>query len=310
MMNVICGSSDAGAINYFKCLKKHINLKIVDNFDQIELQENAIYLTGAALGDSLDKKIIKKAAIDRKKCVSVIDHWSWYKKRFECKEGLLLPDIILVNDEIAFSDAIKDGLPENILRIGGNPVLEELNEKQHNFDVDISQLKNNHSLPNKRIVVFVSENLATEFNNSNDDLGYDEFRVIDEIIELLKPSDHLVIKLHPSEKLDKYDYLEGVKYTPIKNIDIFELEAIADIVIGMASMLLLELAMLRNDIISFRPNNNKKFIGKRLDATIDISTQQELKKVLIEPRVVPTDFRQRFDGSGSRIAKIINDFVQ
>ena len=34
------------------------------------------------------------------------------------------------------------------------------------------------------------------------------------------------------------------------------------------------------------------------------------KEVLIEPREVPKDFRQRFDGSGSRIAKIINDFVQ
>ena len=78
----------------------------------------------------------------------------------------------------------------------------------------------------------------------------------------------------------------------------------------MASMLLLELAMLRDDVISYRPNNNKDFIGRRLNATVDISTKRELKDMLIEPQKVPNNFRKRFNGSGNNISKIINDFAQ
>ena len=310
MESFICGSSDQGAIRFFHCLKKHIDLTFVDDLKKIKSQENTIYITGAALGDSLDKALIKKARKEKCKCISIIDHWSWYKKRFEYNNSLLLPDLILVNDEIALNDAIIDGLPSNKLMIGGNPVLEQLSKIEYSHDIDLVAIKNRLDLPDKRIIVFVSEELASEFNNSSDDLGYDEYKVLDQIIKLLKPTDHLVIKLHPSEKSDKYDYLECVKYTSIKNIDLYELDVIADIVVGMASMLLLELAMLRDDVISYRPNNNKKFIGKSLNATVDISTKRELKDMLIEPQKVPNNFRKRFNGSGNNISKIINEFAQ
>ena len=93
------------------------------------------------------------------------------------------------------------------------------------------------------------------------------------IIKTLTPNDHLVIKLHPEETLIKYAFLESNNVTIIKNLDIFELDALADVVIGIASMLLLELLMLRNDVISFRPDATKEFIGDRLEATICVDNQ-------------------------------------
>ena len=73
----------------------------------------------------------------------------------------------------------------------------------------------------------------------------------------------------------------------------------------MASMLLLELAMLRNDVISFRPNAKKQFIGKRLSATIDVTSQERLKSVLECPQQVDGKFRERFDGSSTKTASLI-----
>ena len=306
-MFFICGSSDAGAVNYFNSLKKYVDLTIVNRLNNIPNKDNFIYMTGAALGDSLDKKIIKYANKEGKKCVSVIEHWSWYRRRFELDGELLLPDFILLNDEIAYFDAIKDGLPENRLIIAGNPVLEALKYRKLDNKVDVKETLQKHNLPSKRIVVFISEELSSVFNDTQDDLGYDEFKVLDMIIKTLTPNDHLVIKLHPEETLIKYAFLESNNVTIIKNLDIFELDALADVVIGMASMLLLELSMLRNDVISFRPDATKEFIGDRLEATICVDNQKDLKKLMLNPSYTSGQFSKGFSGSGNRIGTILKE---
>ena len=117
----------------------------------------------------------------------------------------------------------------------------------------------------------------------------------------------MVIKLHPEETLNKYAFLENNNLTIIKDLDIFELDVLADVVIGMASMLLLELSMLRNDVISFRPDATKEFIGDRLEATINADNQKDLKKLLLNPSYTSGQFREGFSGSGDRIAAILGE---
>ena len=85
-----------------------------------------MFLTGSALGDSIDKKLINISKKLKKPSISVIEHWSWYKKRFILNNNLILPDYIFVNDKIAYEEAIMDGLPKKKLLIKGNPVLEKI----------------------------------------------------------------------------------------------------------------------------------------------------------------------------------------
>ncbi|MBT6226930.1 MAG: hypothetical protein HOI47_09765, partial [Candidatus Scalindua sp.] len=69
-------------------------------------------ITGTSLGDSLDKRMIKWANQQGIPTISLIEHWSWYRKRFVLNDELILSDFILVNDEIAYADAMNEGLPQ------------------------------------------------------------------------------------------------------------------------------------------------------------------------------------------------------
>ncbi len=50
--------------------------------------------------------------------ISIIEHWSLYKKRFEIDSGrYIFPNSILVNDDLAKREAIEDGIDERLLRL-------------------------------------------------------------------------------------------------------------------------------------------------------------------------------------------------
>ena len=57
-------------------------------------------------------------------------------------------------------------------------------------------------------------------NNSSDYLGYDEYEVLEAIKSQLGLTDHLVIKMHPEESIEKYKHIDGGQITLIKNCDI------------------------------------------------------------------------------------------
>ena len=88
-------------------------------------------------------------------------------------------------------------------------------------------------------------------------------------------------------------------------MNILELNELADIVIGMESMLLLELAMLRKDVISFRPNSSRPFLGEMLDATVRAWNQTHLKEILEKPIQAKGNCSTHFADSGKNIARIL-----
>jgi len=322
---ILLGAAEVGSVRYLMELYPHLDFqfdcvgsKLTEQiFVENNLQLNSDWqnskplavITGTSLGNSLDKKIINWANQLGLPSISIIDHWSWYRKRFELNNQLVLPDFIFVNDDIAYDDALSEGLPSEKIVIAGNPVLESLYLNVNRQLIAKEEMLNLYNLPTKRIIFFISEELASCFNATDDVLGYDEFSVLDQIISLLKPSDHLVIKMHPEEKTDKYHYLKNDNVSLLRMIDIYSLNVLADVVIGMASMLLLELAMLRNDIISFRPNAKQAFIGRRLSATVDVTSQEELESLLSYPEYIDGKFRESFNGSSARITSLIKDII-
>jgi uncharacterized lipoprotein YehR (DUF1307 family) len=75
----------------------------------------------------------------------------------------------------------------------------------------------------------------------------------------------------------------------------------------MGSMLLVEAALTRNDIISYRPNQLKDFFGNNIKATYLVQDKKLLRQVLDkEVKLNNINFRNKFDGSRQRIV----DFLQ
>jgi hypothetical protein len=276
-------------------------------------QDISLVITGTSLsvGDCcIDKTMLKWSRKNGIPCVSVVDHWTWYRKRFEVGNHLILPDFIIVNDDTARQDAISEGLPEAIVKSLGNPYLERLSQLNEP-SLSAVTARRQYGLPlDKRIVLFVSEELKSSFpSGTSDYLGYDEYLVLNSLISQMSENDHLVIKLHPEESLDKYDSWKNNISTSVSVLTescISDISALADIIVGMDSMLLLELSVFRRDIISYRPNASKTFVGDRLGLTVPVRSESELKFFLLCPQVAQRRLGDIFLDSKQRILSFLH----
>jgi len=320
---IVFGTEDLGPLKYLIALEESIVntswiiskntrsfLNGKESVSKIEIQSTSIVVTGTSLGKCLDKELLIKAKMLKIPSVSIIEHWSWYKKRFELNGKMVLPDHIIVNDDYAKKQAINDGLPEDKIFIGGNPHLEKLS-KTKLPDFNVKAWKKKKNLLNKKIILFISEALKDSFFLGTDDyLGYDEFEVINDIIEILPNNSTMLIKSHPEEESDKYNRYLSDHVKVIRQMSIEQMVQVPDTIIGMASMLLIELAMFRDDIISYRPNARKGFVGVKIGATHYAETKSQLKNYLLDlPSSSSMLFRKKFDGSGKRISKFLENLI-
>lgn len=325
---ILVGAKDVGPAHYLIALERYLmapNRWVGSDLTQQIFTQHGLksqpdwkntqvklVLTGTTQGPSLDKEMVNWARERSIPSVSVIEHWSWYRKRFEVGNELVLPDFILVNDQTAKEQAIAEGLPKNCFFVGGNPWLEKLScEALPEFDE--YAWRNNLGLPQGRVLVFITEALRDAFpEGTSDYLGYDEFSVLKSLIDTVPDDIIILIKLHPEEPVEKYSQLllAGKVYS-IGHASIAELALGANYIVGMASMLLLELAMYRDDVISFRPNARLSFIGNNIGATIPVCDKDSLAKKLQKPlQCRSSSFRDGFKGSGERIGKFLNDLMQ
>ena len=320
-MLILYGSQDFGPRNYFDNLFKSVDFHLKEFKDSQDLDnyfrdicnvnnDKIITLTGTSLGsNTLDKKAILISKKYKIPSISVIEHWSWYLRRFQSNKGLILPDKIILNDQKAYNESIKDGLPSEKLIVLGNPVLENLAIKSLDRKmININSLKQKFKLPlNKKIILFISESL-TEFRSKKDVLGFDEYIVFKFIKEFFLQYDfHILIKSHPAEPKYKYGKPDqNLSY--IENIDVEELSVIPNKIIGMGSMLLLEMSFYRNDIISLRPGSKVPFIGNDLNLTIPVYDFDSINKAFNMSMKGIDKFRKSQIGSRKRILNYLKNF--
>ncbi len=318
----LLGSQDIGPTRYLLALDKFLKetiwfstpqtrhlLNEKQCIEKLDESKPELIVAGTSLGDTIDKKMINYAKQIGIPSVSIIDHWSWYKKRFELNNSTTFPDYIILNDEFAKEDAIADGIPLEKIFIGGNPHLEILAEKNPSTHFNANSWKEKYDFSQNRLLLFISEELKSTFLPDTDEyLGYNEFSVLDDLIQVLSENDFLFIKKHPEENQDKYNNYLSEKVLIIDDWDIEMMLQIPDFIIGMASMLLIELAIYRYDIISYRPNAQFPFIGEKLNATHLVNNKYELQMVLQNPpKYKKLSFRNNFYGSGERIANFLNN---
>jgi len=268
---IIYGSDDPGAIVYIKNFLigskyKKQEIKTIRALNNINKKVNFI-ITGSALGDTLDKKIIKWGKQEKIITISVIEHWTFFKKRFLINNKLFYPDFIFVNDTYAKKLAIKEGIPKKKIFISGNNYFRKIIKKKN-----INKFKTN---TNKK-VLFISEPLSESHSGKTlSQFGYNEFKILDSILKN-KPTDwNVTIKLHPKEKMQKYKkYLNNIRFLKVKNHR--NIIQNYNFIIGMTSILLLELGVYRSDIISYRLNSKDSFIGEKFGLTKNITKEKQL----------------------------------
>jgi hypothetical protein len=282
---ILYAAQDPGPKIYIKLFLKKTKYKKkeIKNFlelKKINKKKIDFAISGSSLGNSLDKKIIRWAKKNNILSISVIEHWTLFRKRFLLKKKYYYPDFILVNDNIAKQLAIADGIPREKIIISGNLILKKVLERKKKIKI----------LKNKNIL-FISEPISEEYSKAMLSLyGYDEFKTLEYIIKN-KPNDFkITIKIHPKENINKYSKFKSlVRIIRNKNLNIMSKNYYY--IIGMTSMLLIELGIIRNDIISFRPNSKIKFFACKVGLAQNVTSEITLKKYF---KVKPKNDNKKF----------------
>ena len=117
------------------------------------------------------------------------------------------------------------------------------------------------SQPHKKL-----QNKLYRLFHIKDYFGFSEYDVIQNIIENIDLNSlNLTIKLHPNERSNKFELLKKRKVKKIINISKTKIVEKYDLIIGMDSMLLLELHMMGAKVLSIRPNSKNLFYGNMLN---------------------------------------------
>lgn len=225
------------------------------------------YIFTATSSNNYEHNIRLLSQEKRIRTIAFIDHWTNYFKRFTFNNKTFFPDEIWVINDIAKKEAIEVGLPEEKIFISGNPYY----EKARKFipKVDKECFLRSHDIPvDKKIIMFISERLRESFPKDAKDkctLGFDEFTVLSDILnsffqihnkDLIDFSKYLfLIKMHPGEKMDKFDSLiKDRKYNFLnievrKKIDPLTITCYSNYILGMSSNMVIEALLMGKKVL-------------------------------------------------------------
>lgn len=265
----------------------------------------SLIVTGTSLGrtsQSLDKQMVRFGNVCGIPTVSVVEHWTWMRERFLDGAKVLLPSAIVVNDDRAKALAIDSGLPSRILHPLGNPRLERLSKAPK-----ISRKSACASGRGKAKALFVSESLGDiPTSGRGGQTALDEKLIAASVLEAMGKNFSFDIRPHPSESPDKYADLRSKYACGLHQGDIFGVPRDYDLVVGIASMLLVELAILGVPVVSYLPNGSYPFWGNEVGITHKVSRAEELRAIsattVLETAAVPDDL---FAGSMSRVLSFL-----
>jgi len=228
-----------------------------------------LLITGTSGKASLERAFIRASRRVGIQCLTVLDSWTNYPHRFlEPDENQLvesfLPDIIAVMDEFAASEMVAAGFPDEVLRVTGQPALDEILSWSRLPEARESRqvVRQRYQLaPETPIVVFVSQPIAEMYPpGSTTYRGYTEFDVLADILHelsLLSPLPFFLVKTHPKAKPAKFAHLLARSAFPVtlaEGIATEELIQAANLVIGMTSIVLMQSVLLGKNILSYQPN--------------------------------------------------------
>lgn len=276
---IIFGSSDIGTRDYINKFKKVFKISIKElkkiNFNYLNLKKKKIkfIITGSRPGkNSLDIKLLLWAKKNNILTIGIIEHYTNYEKRFKYGLSYIYPDKIIVNDLYSFKLALKNSIPRKKLVISWNPI----------FFI-YSKIKKIKIKKNKKIIIIISERI----NGKKKFINY--------LIKNYSQKYNIIIKLHPAEnKLNFKIYNSKIKI--IRKLNFFDIVRNAKFIIGFQSILLINLSIFRNDIISILIKNiNNNFMGYKKKIIYPIKEVPQLEQILKNKKIVANKiFKPKF----------------
>lgn len=196
-------------------------------------------LCGTSWQSDLEWEAIALARKAGKRSVAFLDHWVNYRERF-IRNGIEnLPDELWVGDAEAESLALHL-FPSIPVRLIANPYFEDLRKTLYGFP-----LCSNRNTTHPRILYVcepVREHALNVYGNERH-WGYTEEDALDFFLTncsvIGTPIDRIVVRPHPSEVADKYDWVYRNYDLPLYrggHKTLFEEVAESDVLVGCESM--------------------------------------------------------------------------
>ena len=227
----------------------------IDNMLLTDIVKNSNWLLcGTSWKSDLEWNIIKEAKKQQKKVIVFLDHWVNYRERFIRNNEECLPDEIWVGDHYAERIA-KDNFSNLKIKLIENPYLLDIKKQ-------LSRLGKIRVRGNS--VLYVCEPIREHayFKHGDEHYwGYTEEEALrfflTSIDEMFTAKKSIIIRPHPSECLNKYDWVfdefnhKDIKIDNKKTLleQIFD----SDIVVGCETMAMVVAILAEKEVISSIP---------------------------------------------------------
>ena len=232
-----------------------------------------LILTGSCFEPGLELIIARKGKERGIPVISLLDSWTHYRRRYQMfgESDLAvdqLPHVICVMDDFAQQEMVEEGFPEKCLHIVGHPGLDRFLNLQGRLDHNF-RAKGRTDLgigTDEKLIVFFSQPLKEMFGppGSSTYRGYDESTVLKELlgaVNAISSEDgddticRVFVKPHPKEDPD------NIRVATSGNIDLevcfeddlIKLIEVADVVVGMTSIVLVMSFLAGRPTVSIQP---------------------------------------------------------
>lgn len=287
---------------YFKQLG--IDTKLITDYKNIQNVENLfigkkkifpwpdLIFTGTSWGEKFELLFIDFANKQGIPSIAWMDNWSNYSDRFITNSTTkrIYPSIIAVTDEYARSQAIAEGIPENILVDTGAAHFNILNKLYLRGSKKKIELLKHEILKEKDelLVLFVSQCISEtqnlEFSFSENDVYEDIVQSLIQISERTEVKFCLAIRLHPKEFIKKYNNFEhnSVRVIIAENSNSYIWCLAADLVIGINTILLVDSSLLGKQAISIQYKRSETDLlpSNKTGLTLPVYKKRELKNTI------------------------------
>lgn len=184
------------------------------NFDDV-LAKTSWLITGTSWKNKFELDAILKAKKQGIKTVTFLDHWVNYHERFKYKEKIILPDEIWVGDKEAEQIA-KKIFAKTPVMLKPNPYFSDIMERISNFNkkkIDLQTIRILYVCEPVSAHALVKHGNAQHWGYTEEDALRFFFENISKIFPFI---DLITVRPHPSEKEEKYDWVNNFTNKSIK----------------------------------------------------------------------------------------------
>ncbi|MEO8762222.1 MAG: hypothetical protein ABI388_11850 [Bacteroidia bacterium] len=267
----------------------NLKIEVVDNMPDSIFREQGFLFTGTShpqFSNSFELEAIKQAKQQNLHTFSFVDHWVNFTLRFKKEAEFIYPDNIIVIDQIAYANAIKEGIPSIKLQIFTNPYYTYIKKYWvPKFSKNELFQKLHIRETNCKIILYAPDPISLRFKNTIN--SFDEKSALHDIIDSINFESNviLLIKPHPLQIVTYlFEEIEKLKFSKkiilVEDIDNLELINIADKIIGFYSNFLIEAACLEKDILRYFPDLNPPDLINHLNVGRKITDKSNLKMEL------------------------------